>query len=268
MPMMAVSRLLKSCATPPASWPTACILVACATWRLRRFSSVVSARSQQHRHLAQAAHAGEAERDRLLRVGQQAHGDVAARRRALRKAAHAVGQRGLVGARDEVGRIGRQVPVARRSGNTGGAAEGGIGVKEAAVAADCGKPQRQAFDQRLELRRAAPRLLLPAAQADAALEQQHQARRLTPRIAMQRRVGERHLHHHLRRALAPFAGEEDLLTLVGTQLAREGLAPPVRPPRRRPRRVRRPDWRRGWCRRGRPAPRRCQPARASGRAAR
>ena len=37
--MIAVSTLLKSCATPPASWPTACILVAWATCRRRRFSS-------------------------------------------------------------------------------------------------------------------------------------------------------------------------------------------------------------------------------------
>ena len=39
VPRIAVSTLLKSWATPPASWPTACILVACATWRLRRVSS-------------------------------------------------------------------------------------------------------------------------------------------------------------------------------------------------------------------------------------
>ena len=30
MPRMAVSRLLKSCATPPARWPTASILFCCA----------------------------------------------------------------------------------------------------------------------------------------------------------------------------------------------------------------------------------------------
>src|SRR3546814_2284370 len=39
-----VNILLKSCATPPASWPTACIFDACATWRLRRDSSLESLR--------------------------------------------------------------------------------------------------------------------------------------------------------------------------------------------------------------------------------
>ena len=40
--MMAVSTLLKSCAMPPASWPTACIFWLCAIWPSSAFCSVVS----------------------------------------------------------------------------------------------------------------------------------------------------------------------------------------------------------------------------------
>src|SRR5262249_562395 len=41
-PIIAVSRLLKSCATPPASWPTACIFCDWANWTSRFFCSVTS----------------------------------------------------------------------------------------------------------------------------------------------------------------------------------------------------------------------------------
>ena len=40
--MMAVSTLLKSCAMPPASWPTACIFWLWAIWPSSAFCSVVS----------------------------------------------------------------------------------------------------------------------------------------------------------------------------------------------------------------------------------
>ena len=40
--MMAVSTLLKSCATPPASWPTASILWLCANFSSSAFCSVAS----------------------------------------------------------------------------------------------------------------------------------------------------------------------------------------------------------------------------------
>src|SRR3546814_4169066 len=43
-PSTAVRILLKSCATPPASWPTACIFDCCATWRFSRDSSLESLR--------------------------------------------------------------------------------------------------------------------------------------------------------------------------------------------------------------------------------
>src|SRR5262249_48920365 len=41
-PIMAVSRLLKSCAIPPASWPTPCIFWDCANWVSRCLRSVMS----------------------------------------------------------------------------------------------------------------------------------------------------------------------------------------------------------------------------------
>ena len=41
-PIIAVSRLLKSCAMPPASWPTACIFCDWENWSSRFFCSVVS----------------------------------------------------------------------------------------------------------------------------------------------------------------------------------------------------------------------------------
>ena len=41
-PMMAVSMLLKSCAMPPASWPTACIFWLCANCSSSARCSVVS----------------------------------------------------------------------------------------------------------------------------------------------------------------------------------------------------------------------------------
>ena len=64
--MIAVRILLKSCATPPASWPTACILVACATSRLSRRLLAIVLEAEQHRGVAEPARAGDGQRDRLV----------------------------------------------------------------------------------------------------------------------------------------------------------------------------------------------------------
>src|SRR5471030_2534137 len=54
-PIIAVSRLLKSCATPPASWPTACIFCDCANWISRFFCSVVSMKCRMRPFAADSA---------------------------------------------------------------------------------------------------------------------------------------------------------------------------------------------------------------------
>src|SRR5471030_3264011 len=54
-PIIAVRRLLKSCATPPASWPTACIFCDCANWISRFFCSVVSMKCRMRPLAAESA---------------------------------------------------------------------------------------------------------------------------------------------------------------------------------------------------------------------
>ncbi len=105
--------------------------------------------AEQHRRLAQPAHAGQAEAHRLLRVAAQPHGDIAARGGALPVAAHRIGHRGLVRRDDEVGRVRRDVLAFR---NTGGVAKCRVGEQEMAVAVGHRQPDRQLFEQRLELR--------------------------------------------------------------------------------------------------------------------
>ena len=141
--MIAVRMLLKSCATPPASWPTACILVACATWRFSLASSLLSlsssstAASPSPRRPATVSATG-SPGWRLRRTGK-----IARHRRAARIAPHRVGDRGLVFLDDEVAGIGRHVgPV-----DPGGDVERLVHRQEAAVAVDQRKPDRQDFEQ-------------------------------------------------------------------------------------------------------------------------
>ncbi len=83
-PMIAVRILLKSCATPPASWPTACILVACATCALEpRFLAIVL-EAEQDRGIAEPARAGDGHRHRLVRIGPEPHREIARHRRGPR----------------------------------------------------------------------------------------------------------------------------------------------------------------------------------------
>ncbi len=105
--MMAVRILLKSCATPPASWPTACILVAWATCFLSRVSSLLSLRLKSTAASPRPRTPGEAERHRLVRLHAQAHLDVAGHLRADGVAADCIGDSRLILGHDEIPGIAR-----------------------------------------------------------------------------------------------------------------------------------------------------------------
>ena len=130
--MIAVRMLLKSCATPPASWPTTCIFVAWATCRLSLASSLLSlsrsstAASPRPRSPAMVSATGS---PRLMREPDR---EVARHRRSAGVPANRVGDRGLVFLDDEVARIDRhRAALQRRS-----LAEGAVHRDESAVPID------------------------------------------------------------------------------------------------------------------------------------
>ena len=174
--MIAVSTLLKSCATPPASWPTACILVACATWRLRRVSSVVSARlsstaaSPSPRTPARPSETGSSGSAR----SRTAMSPLDAGPWPKRRTASDIAVLSCRTTRSEG--YGGMLAV-----DPGGAAERRVGEQEVPVAVGHRQAERELLEQPFELRRLAARLAAPAAEADAAVEQHHQRGRLARR---------------------------------------------------------------------------------------
>ena len=170
---------------------------------------------QEDRRIAQPAHPGEPDAHRLFLVAPQSHRHVAARRDALGKASYGVGDRRLVFGDDKVG---------GKLGQTGffpidSAQERLIGEQEAAVAVGQRQPQRQCRKQGFELRnRRAPAALPRAADPHAAVDQQHQRRRLVGTAHLPAAgLVERDVDQSLRRSLLPFAGEIYPVAVVGTK---------------------------------------------------
>ena len=98
--MIAVSTLLKSCATPPASWPIACIFWPCAKFSCSVRCSVVS--SAKTIALAPSSLAGIGGRDEKARRTRRGS-RLRARRRAARSRplpSRGLGDRGRAGRRD------------------------------------------------------------------------------------------------------------------------------------------------------------------------
>ena len=176
---------------------------------------------EQHRRIAQPAHTGESDRHRLFLVAGKPHGHVAARRRALGEAAHGVGNGGLVLAHDEVGGELRQALLLALDR----AQESLVGEQEAPVAVGQCQSQRQRRKQRFQLRDGRLPAALPAtADADIAVDQQHQRRCLVGGCASIA-VGlvERDVHQRLGRALLAFSRKEDAVAVVGPQELHEFL---------------------------------------------
>ena len=105
--MIAVRILLKSCATPPASWPTDLHLGRLRDLPLELGFLAIVLEQQQHRGIAEPAQAGDGQRHRLVVLARQADRQIARHRRTARVAAHRVGDRGLVFLDDQVAGIDR-----------------------------------------------------------------------------------------------------------------------------------------------------------------
>ena len=102
---------------------------------------------QQHRGVAEAAHAGDGQRDRLGVLAREPDREIAGHRRAAGVAAHRIGDRRLVFLDHEIAGIGRH----RCALDPGGDAERAVHGQEAAVAIDQREADRQDFEQRLEV---------------------------------------------------------------------------------------------------------------------
>jgi len=129
-------------------------------------------------------------------------------------AADGIGQRALVFADDEVGRVWRR----HFAFMPGDAQEGGIGKEKASVAVDHGKAERQPRQQRLYLRQAG------AGIADAGMavddEEQRRDERRVDRVA-RIGIGDRDMEKAHRHAAPAFLGEIDVLLRIGFEMADE-----------------------------------------------
>ena len=172
--------------------------------------------AEQHRRFAKAPHPGKPKADRLVRLAAQAHRDIAAAGGALPETTHRIGHRRLVARDHQVGWVRRQgTPLQTRRTN-----ESRIGEQEMPVAVGHGEAQRQLFKQRFQLGRLTTLLARQPAKRGSRVEQQHQHRFLSCRIAAGRiflRIGQRHVDQRLRGTFAPFAGKEDAVAFIGEQ---------------------------------------------------
>ena len=141
-PLIAVSRLLKSWATPPASWPTACIF-----WRLDELrleglelGGVGEDREQRRRAVEHGAGEGDLQ-EHLLAVGGAAGDLGAAEGAALDRVGEALGDRAAE-ALDQVGEAdaGRGALAEQLAG-------GGVGVGQPAVGLEAGERHRQLVEE-------------------------------------------------------------------------------------------------------------------------
>ena len=105
--MIAVRILLKSWATPPASWPTDLHLGRLGDLALELRLLAIVLEQQQHRRIAKPAQAGDGQRDRLRRLLGEANGKVARHCRSARVAPDGIGDCGLVFLDDEIAGIDR-----------------------------------------------------------------------------------------------------------------------------------------------------------------
>jgi hypothetical protein len=125
-------------------------------------------------------------------------------------ATHRIGQRALVLADHQIGRVGRRHRrvVARR------AQESPVGEQEASVAVGHRQPERQAREQCLDLGQPRPRV----AQRGLVVEDQEQRRRLR-RVGRpaQIGIGNRQVNEAQGHALGPFARVKNALALVGAE---------------------------------------------------
>jgi hypothetical protein len=159
-----------------------------------RFLAIVL-EAEEHCGVAEPARAGDGERDRLLRALLEAHRNVAGKGAAAAESAHCVRDGGLVLVDEQVaGPCGLGL-----GGEAGGAAEGAVQIGEAAVPVGEGEAQRQAVQQRVDVRR----LVLAQLGGTGIVEQQEERQRL-------RRFGERHLDDAQRRSFPAFGGEQEL----------------------------------------------------------
>ena len=142
-PLIAVSRLLKSCATPPASWPTACIFWLCTNCASRVLSSVASERtaSSDGRAVEHGAGEGDLQED-LLAVARSPRA-ISERPRARPLAVSA--------SRSAIGRPRPSISSAMLAPGRARVAEelagGLVGVGEPAVGLEAGQRHRQLLEE-------------------------------------------------------------------------------------------------------------------------
>ena len=184
--------------------------------------------AEQHRTLAQPAHAGQRQRNRLVGIGVKPHGHVSGSAKpsgnlALRKPPHGIRERALVFADHQIGRIWWRSAIL----DAGSAQECFVGKQEATVAVGHRQAQRQPRQQRFDLRqpgsaraRAKALPVLPLV-----IEQQEQRRRFC-RVVIGGLVGvgDRQVHHSYRRSGRAFARIDDGILLIGAEEADEILA--------------------------------------------
>ncbi len=113
--MIAVRMLLKSCATPPASWPDRLHLGRLRDLALELGLLAIVLEQEEDAGFAEVAQARDGQRDGLGRLVRQAHREVARHGGAAAVAANRVGDRRLVLLDDQVAREGGNAPCPRQA---------------------------------------------------------------------------------------------------------------------------------------------------------
>ena len=176
---------------------------------------------QQNCRLAEAAHPGKAQRNRLVGLVLEANGNIARSNRAEPEAADSIRQGTLVFLHHQIGRVGRR----RLAFAQGGAHEGGIGEQQPPVAISHGEAERKLGQQGFEVRRGSADFAATSAQPRAGIsEQQQRGRGGGIGIAGRIGVGQRQVIERERRALAAFARPGETIGLFLQQERNEFLA--------------------------------------------
>jgi hypothetical protein len=202
--------LLKSCATPPASWPNRLHLGRLRDLALELGFLAIVLEQQENAGLTKVAEARDSQRDRLARLVRQANGKVARHRRAAAVAAHRIGHRGLVFLDHQVARKGgKRLVLVKRSGT----AERLVAGEEPSVAVDQCKAKRKQVEQGLQAGG------LGQAWRFTSCEQQGEASRLSGSRL------DRNVQQAQQRAFLPFGSEADAAVPCVLKQGRQPASP-------------------------------------------